>query len=965
MKHKIILICVLLGTGCVYFNTFYNAEQSFAKAVRIIDESSDEEELPTNAKNLLNEAFANSEIVIQKYPESKYVDDAFFIMGKSSFFLGDYGNADKYLNRLIYEIPNSTYKDECEIWLTYTQYKMGNTDSALAQIQNLLDNPPKKKNMKYLLYKTAGDIALSRDSVLTAFNYFETAARLADNSSKRMSLYNKMVLIAEKNKDYEKAIYLLEQLELYGTTTQVKQEARLKWIEYNRILENYDQVLLKIDELLLNAEFQIHHLTLKVEKAKIFLSQKDYSRATDHFKEILEDTQNARKDATSEAAFHLGNLALIDGFDLDLSLMYLDSVTQIIRNSTFRTKASQLKTKVTKYQALVDDLDFAEQTEPDNIEASDIQIQSPDSLAFVDVDTLALPIQTPDMAIPPATITLAVDSLLFTMAEMLLFEFNRPEISMAKYRRLVTEFPDSKFASQALYVLHRFSIDDQDHWKSVLIDAFPESVYAREIEGDSPTIESSGSMIEKLRDLAWMELNDSPTKAVESFDKIANEFDDPVSAYNSAYISEKYQYLLETSIERYQSFLEKYPEHEMSTEAESRLEEIKSGVQLVRNEIVGLVDRYTSFVNIFSKSDTLIVESSAGEILFSAAQDSVIMASFKDTLAIHFDGDSMWTLVPTDSTANRNLFQTLEIYSVNDSLNMKSDSLSLLQGIEEEYFKIINLPDFLKLFPDSDSVRYKFYDTTVIPHPELDSAFVLLGMNEIVLPDTSLTDSLLTFAADSLSQMIIDADTFVTSPGDSSYSETFGPEVKAENLAQPLDQMVDQAIFKANTDVISKIAQKDSVIIPVQKENVKEIVNDPTPAEAIPDMHYSDSQSEMESLEYVVKPGENLQSIAQEKYNDPTRWRQIYNSNINVIGDDPNKIYPYYTIKLDELRSSGKTYVTITMVVQPGENLWSIAEKYYGDPLAWSILWVDNKHILGQDRDVLIPGSVLNIRSKL
>ena len=341
------------------------------------------------------------------------------------------------------------------------------------------------------------------------------------------------------------------------------------------------------------------------------------------------------------------------------------------------------------------------------------------------------------------------------------------------------------------------------------------------------------------------------------------------------------------------------------------------------------------------------------------------MASFKDTLAIHFDGDSMWTFVPTDSTANRKIFKTLEIYSLNDSLNMKSDSLSLLQGIEDEYIRIMNLPDFLKFFPDSDSVRYKYYDRNIIPHPELDSAYVLLGMNEMILPDTSLTDSLLTFAADSLTQMINEADTLTSPPVDSSYFEILEPEVIAENLTQPLDQIPDQAIFKAGTEVMSKNTQQDSVMIPVQKEDVEEIVNDSTPTEAIQDMHYSDSKSEMESLEYVVKPGENLQSIAQEKYNDPTRWRQIYNSNINVIGDDPNKIYPYYTIKLDELRSSGKTYVTITMVVQPGENLWSIAEKYYGDPLAWSILWVDNKHILGQDRDVLIPGSVLNIRSKL
>ena len=40
---------------------------------------------------------------------------------------------------------------------------------------------------------------------------------------------------------------------------------------------------------------------------------------------------------------------------------------------------------------------------------------------------------------------------------------------------------------------------------------------------------------------------------------------------------------------------------------------------------------------------------------------------------------------------------------------------------------------------------------------------------------------------------------------------------------------------------------------------------------------------------YIVKKGDNLSKIAK-KYN--TTWKNIYNNNKDIIGDNPNLIYP-------------------------------------------------------------------------
>ncbi|KAA3620242.1 MAG: LysM peptidoglycan-binding domain-containing protein [Calditrichaeota bacterium] len=54
--------------------------------------------------------------------------------------------------------------------------------------------------------------------------------------------------------------------------------------------------------------------------------------------------------------------------------------------------------------------------------------------------------------------------------------------------------------------------------------------------------------------------------------------------------------------------------------------------------------------------------------------------------------------------------------------------------------------------------------------------------------------------------------------------------------------------------------------------------------------------------EYLVKKGDFLYKIAgnEDVFGDPTKWTQLYEQNKNVVGDDPNMIYPYQVLKLPE-----------------------------------------------------------------
>jgi nucleoid-associated protein YgaU len=50
--------------------------------------------------------------------------------------------------------------------------------------------------------------------------------------------------------------------------------------------------------------------------------------------------------------------------------------------------------------------------------------------------------------------------------------------------------------------------------------------------------------------------------------------------------------------------------------------------------------------------------------------------------------------------------------------------------------------------------------------------------------------------------------------------------------------------------------------------------------------------------EYTVKSGDSLSKIAQQKLGDGNKWRQIYDANRAVIGDDPDLIKPGQRLRI-------------------------------------------------------------------
>jgi nucleoid-associated protein YgaU len=121
-------------------------------------------------------------------------------------------------------------------------------------------------------------------------------------------------------------------------------------------------------------------------------------------------------------------------------------------------------------------------------------------------------------------------------------------------------------------------------------------------------------------------------------------------------------------------------------------------------------------------------------------------------------------------------------------------------------------------------------------------------------------------------------------------------------------------------------------------------------------------------VKYMIQPNDYLTKIAMKEYGVVTMWREIWDWNLDVIGDNPDLIYPFEELSLKKNAADvGEVeeceYEAYT--VQDGDNLWTISKKLYGNSYAWIVILRDNMEVLGNDYNSITPGMVLKVRTEL
>jgi nucleoid-associated protein YgaU len=106
---------------------------------------------------------------------------------------------------------------------------------------------------------------------------------------------------------------------------------------------------------------------------------------------------------------------------------------------------------------------------------------------------------------------------------------------------------------------------------------------------------------------------------------------------------------------------------------------------------------------------------------------------------------------------------------------------------------------------------------------------------------------------------------------------------------------------------------------------------------------------------YTVQTGDTLSAITQRFYGDAERWNLIYETNLNVIGNDPELLQVGLQLVIPDM-----TWASV-YPVQTGDTLAAIAQRFYGNPNRWHVIYKTNHRVIGDDPNQLRLGAQLVI----
>lgn len=554
MNYKfkfILLLCFsLIFINCVYFNTFYNAKKYFdeAEKLRIKEEN---KILSNNVAGKYKKVIEKSDIVIINHPDSRYLDDALFLKGRSHFYRREYDLAESAFKSLHSTNPKD-YQILSEYWLAQIKWKSGKSQPALNDLDKIISKTEQKELLAQI-YQSQAEIFLELKENSQAVKSLEKAAELTKNRQDKGQIYYRLAELAYNIQNYQRAIEYYNNVIKYSFSNEQIMDANLKIIQRYRDLKKLDRASKEIQLMLIDPEFSRIHGSLTMELVKLKFIQNDNEGAI----QILEDivVKYPKTEIAAEAFYLLGEQSLLNKRDFVKADYFYKQIQKEFPKSAFINQGNQRIAKIDKFQKsrkFLRDID-------ENLAQSDSLVST-------------------DKTIDTSKVVLE----LYSLGELEAFHFEQIDTSIIYFNRIIEDFPKSDLYAKTIYTLsHLFKqIGDTSNfskYQELIIDNYPDTEYADNIRLNNKLKDygiSGFTLLSSAEDL-YSTNNDS---ALFEYKKIAYASNSETAKRAMLFIANEYDYKLfnaDSAMKYYNQIIERFPDSEQATIAKDRSKYLK------------------------------------------------------------------------------------------------------------------------------------------------------------------------------------------------------------------------------------------------------------------------------------------------------------------------------------------------------------------------------------------------------
>ncbi len=171
------LVALVLVMSCAYYNIFWMAESDYEKMLEVggydFWDPYDQPALKGDSDRLVTSCIERCGKLLLLHPNSKWVDDALFIMGNCFVITGEHQNALRKYDEILQLYASSEFVPMAGYMKAYTLIRDGSTQQGTALLQSLSEGSESgevKERAVFLL----GRAALERDDCAQAVPLFET-----------------------------------------------------------------------------------------------------------------------------------------------------------------------------------------------------------------------------------------------------------------------------------------------------------------------------------------------------------------------------------------------------------------------------------------------------------------------------------------------------------------------------------------------------------------------------------------------------------------------------------------------------------------------------------------------------------------------------------------------------------------------------------------------------------------------